>query len=185
MFCGCISLEYLNLNSLDFSNIEDASYLFYNVKNLKFIYIYDIKYNDIFMEQINYISKLNDNNIIIIQNKDIITNENFKVFEHIIETNEFECSNYIIVYYKEAIEYGNGFYIDEIDSRKNILFIYNNNNMYTINEKLNIKENSNIKLCFKNSVISLEKFFDGSIDTNAKNIISIDLSHFNSSLITI
>ena len=182
MFCGCVSLEYLFLNNLDFSKIEDASYLFYNVRNLKFINIIDIKYNDIFKNEINNISGFNNSNIIVNQNKDIITNENFKYFDNIIE-NEYECSSYIIVYYKEAIEYESGFHIDGIDSRSNVLFIYNDNNIYKVNEKLNIKENSNIKLCFKNSVTSLEKFFDSSIDNKAKNIISIDLSHFNSSLI--
>ena len=54
--------------------------------------------------------------------------------------------------------------------------------MYKTVEKLNI--NSHIKLCFKKYVISLEQFFDSNIDNNAQKIISLDLSHFDSSLIT-
>ena len=149
------------------------------------ISIYDIKYNDIFRNVIDDdISGLNNNNLIVIQKKDIITNTNYNYFDYNIEINEYECQNYIIVYYKDAIEYENGFLINSIDCRNNVLFIYNDNNIYKISDKLNINENSNIKLCFKNSVTSLEKFFDASIDNNAKKIISIDLSHFNSSLIT-
>ena len=184
MFCGCVSLEYLNLNNLDFSKIEDASYMFYNVKHLKFINIYDIKYNDIFKNEIDEFSRLNDSKIYISQNSDIITNENHKYFDYNINMNEYKCSSFIIIYYKDSITYEKGFLIDGIDSRNYVSFIFNDNVMYLINEKLDIKENGNVKLCFKDNVTSLEKFFDASIDNNAKNIISIDLSHFDSSLVT-
>ena len=182
LFCGCVSLEYLNLNGLHFKKVEDASHMFYNVKNLKFINIYDISYNDIFKNEIKNISVLNDNNIVICQKEKLITNQNYLYFDYNIEINEYECRDFIIVYYKQTTEYESGFLINGIDSRNNILFIINENNIYHIDDKLNI--NSSIKLCFKNNVTNLEKFFDASIDNNAQKIISIDLSHFDSSLVT-
>ena len=182
MFCGCTSLLYLNLSGLDFSKVEDASYMFYNVKSLKLVNIYDIKYNDNFKNEINNISKLNDNNIVVRQKENIITNINYKYIDYNLDINEYECKNFMLVYYNQTTEYKSGFLVSGINSRNNLLFIINENKFYYINEELNI--NSNIKLCFKNYVTNLEKFFDASIDKNAKKIISIDLSHFDSSLVT-
>ena len=181
MFCGCASLEYLILDGLDFSKVKDASYLFYNVKNLKLINIYDIKYNDIFMDEINELNELENENIFVSQKEELLTNPNYKYIGSNIEKNESECHSYIIVYYKEAIEYESGFIIEGINSRNNILFIINEGNINGTNEKLTISENSSIKLCLKNSVTSLESFFDVSKDTKTQKILSIDFSHFDSS----
>ena len=179
LFCGCTSLEYLNLKGLDLAKIEDASYMFYNVKNLKFINLYEIKYNEILKNEINNISELQKENVVVSQSENLITNINYKYFDYDFDMNFFKCKNYIVVYYSQAIEYDSGFLISGIESRNNIAFIINENNMYKTDEKLNV--NSQIKLCFKNNVLSLEQFFDSSIDTNAQKIISLDLSHFDSS----
>ena len=181
MFCGCASLEYLILDGLDFSKVKDASYLFYNVKNLKLINIYDIKYNDIFMDEINELNKLENENIFVSQKEKLLTNPNYKYNTSNIENDESECHSYIIVYYKEAIEYESGFIIEGINSRNNILFIINEGNINGTNEKLTISENFSLKLCLKNSVKSLESFFDASKDTKTEKILSIDFSHFDSS----
>ena len=154
MFCGCASLEYINLNGLDFSKVEDASYMFYNVKNLKFINIYDVNHNDIFLNAINNISELNNNNIVVCQKENLIINSNFNKFDYNIEINEYECQNYISVYYKEETDYETGFLVNGIDSRNDILFIINENNLYYTNEKLNINYHSPLKLCMKNYVTS-------------------------------
>ena len=182
-FYGCTSLKYININNLDLTKVEEASSMFYNVKNLKYIGIYNIKLNDIVKKEIQDISKLNDSDIIVCQNDNIIINSNYNNLccDFNIEKNECDCLNNIKVYYDERIEYENGFLIDGINSRNNILFIFNDNKIYKANEKLIIQKNTNIKLCLKNSVTSLEKFFDSSLDNNAQNIISIDLSDFNSS----
>ena len=182
LFCGCVSLEYLNLNGLDLAKIEDASYMFYNVKNLKLIILYDIKYNDIIMNEINNISELQNENVIVYQNENLIINKNYKYFDYDFDINVYECKNYIVVYYSQAIEYKEDFLIKRIESRNNISFIINDNKIYKTDEKLNV--NSHIKLCFKKYITSLEQFFDSSIDNNAQKIISLDLSHFDSSLIT-
>ena len=163
LFCGCTSLEYLNLKGLDLAKIEDASYMFYNVKNLKFINLYEIKYNEILKNEINNISELQNENVVVSQSENLITNINYKYFDYDFDMNFFKCKNYIVVYYSQAIEYDSGFLISGIEGRNNIAFIINENNMYKTDEKLNI--NSQIKLCFKNNVLSLEQFFDSSIDT--------------------
>jgi len=181
MFCGCASLEYLLFNGLDFTKVKDASHIFYNVKNLKLIKIYDIKYNNIFLDEINNINELQNENIIVSQKEELLTNPNYKYTDYNIDINESECQNYIKVYYKEAIEYENGFIIKGINSRNNILFIINEGNLNNANEKLSISDNSSIKLCLKNSVKSLESFFDANKDAKTQKIISLDFSHFDSS----
>ena len=71
----------------------------------------------------------------ICQNENLITNPNYKYFDYNFEINEIECSNYIIVYYNETIEYQNGFLINGIDSRNSIAFILIENNIYYSHEK--------------------------------------------------
>ena len=191
MFCGCNSLKYLNLNNLDITNVEDTSYMFYNIKNLKYINIYSIKLNDNFLNELRGQYGLNeDYNIIVCQSDKLIDNPNdiYSCCDYDIENNECECSNYILVYYKEGVVYTNGFFSNQennkIEGRNNISYIYYDNNVYNNNDKLIINKNSNIKLCFAKPITNLEKFFDANSDANAEKIISIDFSHFDSSLIT-
>ena len=48
MLCGWNLLQYINMNNLNMENVEDASYMFYNVKNIEYLDIEGVKTNDIF-----------------------------------------------------------------------------------------------------------------------------------------
>ena len=90
-------------------------------------------------------------------------------------------------HYKNESNYNKSFIFgtgeEEIESRKSIKYIYINDDIYEANSSLYIKENSYVKLCFENISTSLDNFFNNDTDSNVINIKSIDLSHFNSSLI--
>jgi surface protein len=101
-----------------------------------------------------------------------------------------EFSNYITVYFGESTEYVDGFEFDDLgdsnDKRKaKIDFILNGNNKNPINgsQPFTVQEGSKIDIFLKN-ISSLKGFFDSNYDTNVEYIISIDLSHVDSSLIT-
>ena len=189
IFCGCNSLKLLILENLNLANVEDASYAFYNVKNLKYLNILDLKANDIFKNEILGQYGLNEeNSIVVCQNEKekMITNPNYQYICCNYNNNECECTNNIIIYYKEKTEYATGFIYGngttEIETRKDISYIYIDDNIYSNNYPLNIRENSSVKLCFKSPISSLENFFKLDADSNEpKNIRSIDLSHFDSS----
>ena len=187
MLCGCNSLKFLNLANIDMSNVEDASYMFYNIKDLKYLNIFGIIENEVIQNELTGQYGFNNiNNIIICQNKQIITNPNarYLCFNYDIN-NDCECLNNILIYYGKAVNYTYGFRYnekgEEIESRLGISYIYINDKIYKVDELLNIEENSYVKLCFLNNVTSLEKFFDSSIDSNTKYINLIDFSNFDSS----
>ena len=70
------------------------------------------------------------------------------------------------------------------NNRAGLRFIEYDNKNYIKNEKLVINANTEIKIYISSDITNLESYFDSEIDTNVVNIISVDLSNFNSSLIT-
>ena len=193
IFCGCKSLKYLVLKNLNMSNIEDAFSAFYNVKSLKYLDLFDIQTNDIFKNELLGEFGLNDtDNTVVCQNENenetLITNPNNQYICYDLYNDlKFKCANNILVYYKNESNYNKSFIFgtgeEEIESRKSIKYIYINDDIYEANSSLYIKENSYVKLCFENTPTSLDNFFNNDTDSNVINIKSIDLSHFNSSLI--
>ena len=105
-----------------------------------------------------------------------------------------EFNNYITVYFKseldEDIQYPNGFefgtFRECIEERKDkIDFILNGDDKTPINgtTSFTVKKGSKIDIFFKN-ITSLEYFFYSEFDENCADIISIDLSHLDSSSFT-
>ena len=113
----------------------------------------------------------------------------FFIFPMDIKGQETEVStsnNYIIIKYSNTMDtqvYENGFSIDEIPSRKGVNYIIKGNSRYKSDEPLTIEPNDSIEIQFYDDITSLENFFDSLEDYICTNIISIDLSHFNSSLV--
>ena len=113
----------------------------------------------------------------------------FFIFPMDIKGQETEVStsnNYIIIKYSNTMDtqvYENGFSIDEIPSRKGVNYIIKGNSRYKSDEPLTIEPNDSIEIQFYDDITSLENFFDSLVDYICTNIISIDLSHFNSSLV--
>ena len=101
---------------------------------------------------------------------------------------ENDLDNYIKVKYKKDATYSYGFSIIEHDKSENqyrsdIYLINNNNTSYQPNEALTIKKNTEITIVFNSAIKSLNKFFYDYYDPNVEYISSIDLTHFDSSLI--
>ena len=89
--------------------------------------------------------------------------------------------NYIKVKYKEKAEYDEGF---NCKSRYGIKYIIKGDSEVGPNDPLKIEANSEIEIHFSEPIKSLERFFNYNSDHLVENIFSIDLSHFNSSLLT-
>ena len=51
------------------------------------------------------------------------------------------------------------------------------------NTELNILANTHLEVCFNYPIINMTNFFSEECDNNIKNLISIDFSYFNSSLV--
>ena len=189
MFLDCTSLEYLDISNFNTLQVTNSSSMFDNVNSLKYINLYNA--------QINYEIKgaIND----IIQAKTTVCQkDDFKIETDIdyikaccdynLETSSCEPDNYIKVKYKKDVTYSYGFSIIEYDKSENqyrpdIYLINNNNKRYKPNEILIIKENTEIKIVFNSTLESLAKFFYDYYDPNVEYISSIDLTHFNSTLI--
>ena len=89
-------------------------------------------------------------------------------------------NNYIIVKYNTQLKYEKGF---QNKYRQGIKYIINGNSTVGPNETLTIEENTEIQICFVEPIKSLDYFFSSSADSFVNKIKSIDLSHFNSSLV--
>ena len=153
-----------------------------NIDNLEYINIYNAVLPGYLATALS--NELNNkDNLIVCQKNQIITNNNaiYACCNYNNDNSKCEFPNSIIVKYANSAQYSNGF---QINPRTGINFISYNNINYRNNEALEIPANTEIKIYFFDGVTSLESFFDSSFDTNAQKIISVDLSNFNSSLIT-
>ena len=88
--------------------------------------------------------------------------------------------NYIIVNFNKECTYVNGF---ENNYRPNIFSIVLDEVEKGKNDQLDIKKGSKMIIHFTAPLTDFSNFFSSQYDTNVKNIISIDFSHFNLSLI--
>ena len=96
--------------------------------------------------------------------------------------NDDENDSYMVLYFKENVNYPWGF---KNDYRKNINFIINreNNARLTSEEALTINKDFGIEIHYNIRIANLEQFFSAVFDENMEYIESIDLSKFNSSLV--
>ena len=97
---------------------------------------------------------------------------------------KLDGDNYIIVHYKETVSYSDGFQ-GSVPSRSGVIReIEYNGNSYAPNEEITINGDNSIKISFSLSIATLVGFFSSQYDSNTRNIISIDFSHFDSSEVT-
>ncbi len=88
--------------------------------------------------------------------------------------------NYILVNFNKKCTYVNGF---KNNYRPNIYSIVLDGVEREKNEQLDVKKGSKMKIHFTAPLTDFSNFFSSQYDTNVKNIISMDFSNFNSSLI--
>jgi len=193
IFKNCESLEYLDISNFDINckfdyskqekrRLEDSycdNEMFSNIEKLKYINLYNTEYYDNFKNKLTTINEIN--NLTVCQKENFIDNPTA------INVCKFIPSNYIIVYYKNDTIYKNGFKYnkDELNKYRNgIDYIIIDNRTINSSDYLEIKSNSSIIINMQSSIKDISHFFDMKYDRNAKNIISIDFTNFNSSLIT-
>ena len=183
MFDLCYYLKFLDINSFDMKSVISADKIFFTLNSLKYINIYHVENSG---EYIKTSSLNNIENLIVCQKEKILSSSSIKdeCCYYDMETLkcESETSNYMVVYYGKNAEYSEGF---AKGFREGIKFIINNdhNSKITGTEKLSIKAGNRIEIYFSN-VTNLEDFFNDNKDSNAKNIISINLSHLDASFVT-
>ena len=118
--------------------------------------------------------------LIVCQSEEIF--RNIKLYEICCsfnaETEMCESDNYITLYFNQDCYYENGF---KNDNRNNINFINYDGSTVTDSTELNILAGTTLEMHFTSPVTSMEKFFAQENDNNMANVVSIDLSHFDSS----
>ena len=132
------------------------------------------------------LSSLNSNtDLLICQTKNIVEDANNACCDFSSDKIKMcYTNNYITVQFGKETKY-DGF---GSDYRDGVIYIKYNDTLYLKNESFTIKQNGIIEIHFGYPVTSLVAFFgyesnSKSGDKNVENIVSIDLSNFNSSLI--
>ena len=125
MFDGCISLEYLDLSNFNPASdiLESVEGMFDKMINIKYINIYNIQ-NEILKEAIN--SNFYTKNDLVICQSEIILNNNNTIYACCDFTKsplKGDSNNYMIVKYKDAVNYTSGFSNDNCPSRNKIIII--------------------------------------------------------------
>ena len=186
IFGGCTSLEYLDISNSNFNPDKLNSFvgLFDGMNNIKYINIYNIQ-NENLKKEIN--SNFNTKNeLVICQSENILNNINaiYACCDFTKSPLKCDSNNYMIVKYKDTVNYTSGFINDNCTSRNQISYIINKDFLFKITKPLLIEANNTIEIHFSENITSLENFFNGKFDEYSQSIINVDLSHLNTSLIT-
>jgi len=188
MFYKCRSLKYLDMSNFNTPKITDNQYsnAFDEVNSLEYINLYNSQINSQIQSLIN--AKIRDSTRVCI--KGDITGITFikECCDYNIETSGCDPDNFIKIKFKKEVNYPYGFSIIEYDQSENqyrpdIYLINNQNKRYQPNEALTVKKNAEIKIVYNSTISSLEKFFYDYYDSNVEFIESIDLTHFNATLV--
>ena len=186
MFYNCSSLEYLDISSFDFDHLLQYDSIFYFTDKLKYINL-GIGNDEPPQKTINTTSNFNErDHLIVCQKGNYILNPKVIYACCNFSKSHSNCdyNNYITFKYKYMVRYTSGFINDNIPARSEIYYILYKDSTLNKDDTFIIEEDSSIEILFLEPIKSLEKFFNGKIDINAKSILNIDLSHFGSSLVT-
>ena len=184
MFQNCTNLKHLNLSSFDTSSVTDMSNMLSGCDSLEYIDISNMAENEMIKKELSSLNSKKD--LLICQTSDIIQDVNTACCDVYTDENKIcHTNNYIKVQYGESTSYPNGFGNKNRDA---VVFIMYKDTYYLKNESLNIDPNGTIEIYFGYPVKSLVAFFgyessSKSGDENVENIVSVDLSNFDSSLI--
>ena len=185
MFKECkvlISLDISYFNPLGAKNFHYME-AFSSLNNLKYLNIYKIQ-NALLKAELTNSDLNKKDNIVICQSENIMNNvKAIYSCSYFVESLLRHSNNYIIVKYKDAVNYTSGFINDNIPSRNQIDYIIYQDSLFKIIDPLMIKANNSIEIHFPDKITSLDDFFNSQIDSNCKSIINVDLSLLNTSLI--
>ena len=140
------------------------------VDDLKYIGLYNVKINDALTESILGTTNINTkNNLTVCQKDNIITNGNTfhsccDYWDYNSDILRCDPDNYIVVKFKNEVNYPYGFSHIEYDQseneyRKEIYLIQYELKRYKPNEALIISKNKEIKIKFNSTFKDISKFF--------------------------
>ena len=176
LFDDMDSLEYLDISNFDFSRVDDVSDIFdSDNKNIKYLNLYNAKNYD---SLLYYITINNGDKYILNQKENIHRPENAILIN--FDTNnkpiKYESNNYIIIKFKDTVNYTSGFINEDCTSRNKIShIIYQDSIFGAYNTRpLIFEANNQIEIHFPEPIDSLENIFNCELDINSKSINYVD-----------
>ena len=146
--------------------------MFNGLNSIDYINLQNVKDNNQLNSALSqFLNDITDHNIIICQNQEIINNENAII--------SCEYNNYIIVKYDLETKYDKF----QNDYRNEISYIINGNKILKITDSFTIQANNSIEIHYASPAKSLNNLFSCDNDLNSNNIISVNLTHLDSSLV--
>ena len=181
MFKNCSSLKILDISNFKFSTNNNYLNMFVGINDLKYLGVLNIT------DQNKIISKspLNEiNDLLVCQNANNIINLNIYNIccPFNIETETCESVNHMVLKFNQDSYYKNGF---KNDFRDKIYYLVYDKQIITENKEINITSGGQLYIYFNERVRTMENFFDTDYDENMKNLVSIDLSHFDLTLVVL
>ena len=187
MFYGCTSLRFLDISYFNMGETLNIKDMFYNLKYLIYINIYNVHNYKILENEIRGNNGLNKKiGLNVCQKNNIINNKNIyhKCCDDFNNPKKCNFTNYIRVKYGYYTAYNIDDGINFVNSyRQLVSFIIYRNSLLWPDDIITIDVNSEIEIYFTSPPTSLESFFDKNYDQNVENIISVDLSNLNWSLL--
>ena len=185
MFENCYSLKSIDLSNFDLPLLTSMDYMFSSCSSLCSQEQIDNNDCDISEDDISWGFDSDIQNLIVCQNDNFITSGNangINIYDICClfnaETGMCESDNYITLYFNQECDYGSGF---KNEYRNSIKFINYNNETIIDSTELNILAGTKLEIHFTSPVTNMEKFFSKDDDSYMANVISMDLSHFDSS----
>ena len=187
LFSDCVNLTAVEIPNFFMEQLISYDDIFLNVNKLKYINIKNMKYKSSqetcsTSDECNWPSNLQNTPLYVCQTNKFINIENMHEIccSFNVETGMCESNNYISLYFNQDCVYENGFF----NIYRNISFINYENTTINDNNKLNIISGTKLEIHFNYGITTMEKFFAKEEDNNMIYLVSIDLSHFDSSSVT-
>ena len=187
IFKGCTNLIVLDISGFNFKNIISNNSLFEEFNKLRYFNIKGVEFdennNDIKIQFQDFIDA--KKGMIICQNNETTINPSniYKCCNFIIDVDTCESFNFIIAKYGSNSNYNSGF--TNLARRElGIEYIKYGDKLFKPTDKLNIEANTSIEIYCSEEIKNLSRMFSSGRDNNMKNIISIDFSNLNTSLVT-
>ena len=194
LFYGCNSLKLVDISRFNLEAIEyyelSLMSIFEDDTNLAYInlnYVQDSK--GILNNEINQLSNINKDNLIVCQKENIISGiTNNRCCYYNMTRQECGNQNYIEIFFGDKVIYNNGFEKDKNNNklREGIEFIINgedHNKILTSTDKLYLHRGSKLEIYFSSDTLSLQDYFSANKDTNMKYLISAYFYNLNSTVL--
>ena len=186
MFEGCEKIQILNISGFNMESVTNLENMFQGLTKLGYIILKDFTTGEQFNDEIskeNGLNKLNKRLLVCQDEKNkILNNEKYKTYCCNFNVEKYKCmpNNYLAVNYQKSVQYNSNFLNDY---RKDVVFISIEQETIFLSEN-DLTIEGVIKFELDPNTKSLKNLFNYEFDNNVGEIITIDFSHLNVSLIT-